>query len=94
MMNEIEIKAVKVVEEIVSDELDDYSDFEGWKVVEAEDQGNGDVRVDVLVPNGNDLYFRVKPDFVEIELSEDCWYSIVTYDWRIKYFWMTLLSWD
>ena len=51
-------------------------------------------RVEVEVPNGNYLTFIVKSDDVEIELGEDCWYSIVTYDWRVKYFWMALLSWD
>ena len=93
-MNEIEIKAVGVVEEIVSDELDGYSYFEGWRVVEAEERDDGEVRVEVEVPNGNYLTFIVKSDDVEIELGEDCWYSIVTYDWRVKYFWMALLSWD
>jgi len=93
-MTEIEIKAVKVVEEIVSDELDDYSYFEGWKVIEAEERDDETVSVYVEVPNGNDLHFMVDRDAVEIEIGEDCWYSIVTYDWRVKYFWMALLSWD
>ena len=49
MMTEIEIKAVKVVEEIVSDELDGYSYFEGWKVVEAEERDDEEVVV-LLIP--------------------------------------------
>jgi len=48
-MTEIEIKAVKVVEEIVSDELDGYSYFEGWKVVEAEERDDEEVVV-LLIP--------------------------------------------
>lgn len=31
---------------------------------------------------------------LEIDLGEDNWQEIRSYDWQVKYFWMTLLSWE
>lgn len=31
---------------------------------------------------------------LEIDLGEDNWQEIRSYDWQVKYFWMALLSWE
>ena len=30
---------------------------------------------------------------LQIELHEDCWEDIASYDWTVKYFWMAFLEW-
>ncbi len=98
-MNEHELTAAKAVEDFCKSELSDYGHFEGWKVVETEHHNN-QVFVDVDVRNTT-LRFRVtlgtgNPEDckLEIDMSEDAWTEIETFTWKVKYFWMALLSWD
>jgi len=92
-MSENEIKAVKAVEAFLETELSDYSYFKGWKVIGTEDDGDK-VYVDAKIRD-QELRFKVE-NFdgdieqckISIEMYEEIWESIVTYDWRVKYFWM------
>ena len=88
-MTKNEIAAIKIVEEFLKDELDDYSCFNGWKIEESEESGNN-----IYVETSLGVSFKVKDKTLFVELGEDCWQEVVTYDWTVKYFWMALLSWD
>jgi len=88
-MIENEIAAIKIVEEFLKNELDDYSYFNGWKVEESEESGDS-----IYVETSLGVSFKIKDKTLFVELGEGSWQEIVTYDWTVKYFWMALLSWD
>lgn len=86
-MEEKEIAAVKVVEEFLRDELEDYYTFEGWKITSTEEYA-GNVYINAEAPH-NGWSFKVDKDGkLYIDMHEDAWQQLVTYDWRVKYFWM------
>ena len=87
-----EQKAQSLIEELVANELDDYS-FQ-W-TIELDDRDKGLFYFDVSYgqfehPIGN-LRLRIDDlGNIEIERTEDTWEKIKTYDWTIKYFWMQI----
>jgi hypothetical protein len=48
-----------------------------------------------MTDKNKNLYFNYnkKDNKIEVEIGEDSWYEICSYDWKIKYFWMALLQW-
>ena len=93
------MKHYKKLEEFLKSELDDYSYFK-WEInfEEAEDDDEEyytvDFRIaDAKLPNKT-LRFKVTTDGIEIDTSEDHWEKVTTWDYHVKYFWMTLLSWE
>jgi len=98
-MNEHELTAAEAVKDFLKSELSDFSYFKGWKIIETEYYSN-EVYVDVDI---RDTTVRFKVEIGEgnpddcnlfVELGEDCWNEICTYNWKVKYFWMALLDWD
>ncbi len=94
------MKHYKKIEELLHSEFDDYSYFK-WELnfEEAEDNDEEYYTVDLRTIAEEEhpcktLHFKVTSDRIEIETGEDTWKEVRTYDWRIKYFWMTVLNWD
>lgn len=80
--------------ELLESELDEYPFFEGWSFSLAE-IFDGWEYYDVQIRCANHSYLlRTNGDRIQVQYGEDSWEDIRTYDWTIKYFWMTILSWD
>lgn len=58
-MKELEIKAAKVIQFILEDELEQYSHYE-YKITESEMEDKTSCRVEAEIENANDCCFRVK----------------------------------
>ena len=93
------MKGYEKIKEILNKELDDYSFFSIGEL-ELSEQNDNEEFYEVEITKDNDeanksLCFKYdrNEDKIYIEISEDIYEEIVTYDWRIKYLWMTLLKW-
>src|SRR3972149_6247094 len=95
------LKGYQQVKDLVEGELSNYSYFKSeelkWndnygEYEEDDEQEHYAINIKFNDKNKT-LYFNynIKEDAIEIELSEDCWEEVTTYDYKIKYFWMTLL---
>ena len=97
------LREVEAVKEFIESEIDDYSGT--YKIEEEsieESRGFIFVTVDVNVCRSEStLYFKVKkndnePDIdmldIFIDMGEGNWENTRTYDYRVKYFWMKVLS--
>tara|TARA_R110000751_G_scaffold193405_1_gene298889 strand:+ start:321 stop:647 length:327 start_codon:yes stop_codon:yes gene_type:complete len=105
--HDAEFIARKAVETVLNGELGDYSYFGKWEYEHMESYG-GEVYIDVEFPEiaSKGLKFKVDPEKIdtddeddyhgeiEIEMGEDSYEVFVTYDHRVKYFWMALLNWN
>ena len=95
------MKGYEEVKEFLESELDDYSYFsyDEIKINTGYTQTEEDEYYEVDIKKGNEknktlcFHYDRKADKLEIEISEDCYEEITTYDWRVKYFWMALLEW-
>lgn len=92
------------IKEFIEGELSDYSYFEmgelKWNNAYGEfEEEDGEEHYIIDIKKGNEktktLNFNYdrKEDKIEVELGEDSWNEVTTYDWRVKYFWMALLEW-
>lgn len=93
------MKGYKAIEELITSELEDYSYFTEWELHLQEEYNDKEYYfVNIKAMDGREkiLNFRTSDDGkkVEIEVSEDCYHEVTTYDFRVKYFWIALLSWD
>ena len=76
------------IKKVISGEFDDLSSY--YEI--SNDGGEG---FEVSFPDRkdlNDIWIRVNGSRVEVELSEECWYSIERHDSSIKYLWIALLQ--
>ena len=90
------------LKEFLDSELSDYS-FEigeikvndGYTQTEEDEYYEVEIKWTYNDEKSKTLYFHYdrKEDKLEVELSEDCYEEITTYDWRVKHFWMALLEW-
>lgn len=105
--HDMEFIARTAVEHLLKSELGDYSHFEKWEYDSIETSDDEVyIYIEFTEAKHNGLRFKVDPkkidtddkdDFygeIEVEMGEDTYETIVTYDWRIKYFWMALLNWN
>ena len=95
------------LEELLHTELDDYSYFE-ISNVELDEETEDASFYDVTITNERNqvkhLRFKVEEWLdldreqemfqVHVCIYEDIYEEVTTYDWRVKHFWMTLLSWE
>ncbi len=93
------MKGYEKIKELIYGELSDYGHFEIGEI-ELEDQDNHQeyYSVDIKKGYGNDektLRFKYDRDEDEIyvDLSEDSWEMVRSFDWQVKYFWMAVLNW-
>ena len=90
------MKHYKKIEEMLESELGDYSYFK-WELNYDEDYDEYEyytVEIKTTDERTKTLKFRVDDKVIEIEMGEDHWNETITFDFRVKYFWMALLSWD
>lgn len=95
------MKGYEKVKEMLERELDDYSYFSYGeiKLNKGYDQTEEDEYYEVKITKANEenetlcFHYSREYDKLEIEISEDVFEEVTTYDWRVKYFWMTLLKW-
>ena len=93
------MKGYKKIEEVLHSEFDDYSYFEKWEIHFDDEHDDKEwYHVDINSSDNKErtLYFKTieNGNKIEVEIGEDCYYEFETFDYRIKYFWMALLSWD
>ena len=100
-MNKIQEKGFEVVKEFVTSELDEFGffEYESTTFDESYDESTQIYTVKIKSVYGKetkDLEFKYDfdTDKIYIELNEDIYEEINTYDWRVKYFWMKLLKWE
>ncbi len=85
-----------LLEEFLSEELEEYSYFK-IDNIELSDFHEETEYYSVTISGGNNIktvYFKLDGHKIEIELGEDSWYEVCTYEYNIKYFWMALLKWE
>ena len=89
------MKYIEKIQEFLHDELDDYSYFK-WELTSEEDTDYEYYSVEISIYEKPVKTILLKTDGkkIEIETGEDVWEETNTYNWRVKYFWMTLLSWE
>ncbi len=85
---------------MLESELDSYSYFNYGeiKVNDAYEKTEEDEYYEVDVKKGEKtktlcFHYDRKEDKLEIEIGEDNFEEVTTYDWKVKYFWMALLEW-
>lgn len=97
------MKGYEKIKELIEEELNDYSYFKmgELKINNCYELSEDDEYYEIDIEMGFEnkkktLYFHYdrKEDKIEIEISEDNFEEVTSYDWRIKYFWMTLLKWE
>ena len=91
------MKHIEKLQELIHEELDDYSYFKDWYLTSEEDDGEFEYYTLNIKANGKEVKevsFRVSNDKIEVEQGEGCWNETNTHNWFVKYFWMALLSWD
>jgi len=91
------------VKELIEGELSDYSYFEIGELKLNDEYGSFDEEDEeehyIIEITSRDkvktlrFNYNRKTDKIEIELSEDSFYEVDDYSYRIKYFWMALLEW-
>ena len=95
------MKGYEKVKEMLESQLDDYTYF-SYDEIEIDggyEQSKEDeyYKVEITKANEKDetlcFHYNRKKDILEIELGEDNFQEITTYDWRVKYCWMALLKW-
>jgi len=109
MTNALEIRASKITEAFLENELGDYSHYE-YEIIEVEDVGNKCYSVEFEVKeferthNGrfritfDDNLEKFDQDYyehgctVEIQLYDDHYEKVETFEWTVKYFWMAILG--
>ena len=95
------MKGYEKVKELIEREISDYSYFTigELKLCDAYSQTEDDEYYQVEISSLNNkskiLYFHYDRinDKIEIELGEDSWEEVEDYSYKIKYFWMALLTW-
>jgi hypothetical protein len=110
MTTELEFKAIKIIEEFLEGELGEYSYFSyKLDEAEKVDSNEVDI-IYKISNQESAQYVRFKVEFkdgfedleeieetdvtIQVDLHEENWEEITSYDWRVKYFWMTLLKWS
>ena len=97
------MKGYEKIKELIEGELNDYSYFKmgELKVNNCYDLSEDDEYYEIDIGMGFEdkkktlcFHYDRKKDKIEIEISEDNFEEVTPYDWRIKYFWMTLLKWE
>lgn len=93
------MKGYEQIKELLNGELDDYSFFSIGELKLSE-QNDTEEFYEVEITKANDepdktLYFKYvrEEDKIYIDMHEDNYEEVASYDWRVKYFWMTLLKW-
>ena len=90
------MKHKHLLEDLLNEELGDYSYFT-VESVECEDSDENIEYYSVKITGGKHtqyLSFKVDGIKIEVELGENSWYEVCTYEYTIKYFWMALLKWE
>ena len=98
------LKGYKEIKELIDGELVDFSYFEigelKWNDAygdydEEDEEEHYEIEISGMRGKEKTLYFNYNKETgkIEIELSEDSWQEICSYDYKIKYFWMVLLEW-
>lgn len=91
------MKYIEKLQEFIHEELDDYSYFKGWELTSESDDDEYEyytLNIKINEKYVKEVTFRVSDKKIEVEHGEDCWDETNTHDYRVKYFWMALLSWD
>lgn len=92
------MKHKHLIEEFLNEELGDYSYFTIEHIELEDSDEESDIEYySVKITGGNNtqyLSFKVDGIKIEVELSENSWYEVCTYEYTIKYFWMALLRWE
>ena len=91
------MKYKQLLVDFLNEELEDYSYFT-VEVIELDDSSNDETEYyTVKITGGSNtkyVSFRLDGKLIEVELGEDSWYEVCTYEYTIKYFWMALLKWE
>ena len=106
MINE-QLQVARIIECFLEDVLSDYSQLlERAKIVEVCNQtidveiGNKSLTFQVIFKKEFKAFKKIDEDNyhddveIEVEISEDCYEGVRTYDNSIQYFWIALLSFD
>lgn len=92
------MKYIDRLQELLDGELDEYGYFTDKEIhFDEEHDGFEYYSADIKTHDerSKTIRFRFSEDKSEIEMGESCtWQEFTDYDYRIKYFWMVLLSWD
>jgi len=102
-----ELKGYEKIKELINDEIEEYSYFEAGELKWNNNYDDYDLedeeehyQIEIGVGVGDEkkkkiLYFNYNKETekIEIDLYEDNWHEVCSYDWKIKYFWMALLKW-
>jgi len=89
------MKYYEKLKEFLDGELGDYSCFK--YEIDCTDKEGLEEYYEVEVTDGDKtktLYFKLNDAKIEIDTNEDCFEEVVSYDWRVKYFWIALLKWE
>lgn len=94
-----EEKAISMVRELLDSELGDYSVFSDKGIEISESDKDNDiywfsVKINKYDEFYRELQFKVEDDELHIEMGEDTYEELNDYNYKVKYFWMALLSWN
>jgi len=86
-------KGFECLKEFLESELGDYSRTFSYKIEPSEESDNTfyyGVEILNVGERHQSMNFKYGADTKKlfIDLYEDTWEEITTYDWRVKYFWM------
>lgn len=97
------LKGYEKIKELIEDEISDYSYFEAGDLEWDDNYGdyleedtNEHYMININCGNSREVTLRFNYDSdgkIEIEIGEDVFYEVCSYDYKVKYFWMALLKW-
>lgn len=86
------------LKEFLDSELGDLPYFEKYEISLTEEHNSKeyfDVEITTQDKKTKTLRFRVDSKDIEVDLNDEGDYTVCKdFDWTVKYFWMSLLSWD
>ena len=92
-------KGLEIIKEFVIDELEDFGYYD-YKDIKFEEEYEGlyyyVVTIKTIDNKEKELRFKydLDTDIISIEIGEDSYSEVKSYDSSIKYFWMALLKWE
>jgi len=89
------MKHKELLVDFLNEELEDYSYFT-VESIDLDDEHQNSEYYNVKITGGDHIKyvsFKLDGKKIEVELGEDSWYEVCTYEYTVKYFWMALLKW-
>lgn len=89
-----EDKHGNIICELLEEELNDFSYLEDWSFELDEIYQEWEYYTVNIRGHSFTRLLRTDGGVIEVQFNEGSWQEIAGYSWKIKHFWMAILSWE